>query len=236
MKDRVQLKACGATSGAELGELGLGGATLAGLWWEIPGSARSRTSQEIIELAESCRFIDGLEPCLVTFSADAVELANLMVTAGIRWVQLHAFQRPKMVAELRSLLPVDTVIVKVFHQQGSVCLEKPYFGAYRRAGTDVAIFDAMSEDGRIGSTGQSIPPDALLASARAVDLPFLVAGGVTADNAAAHAALRDLPNYRGVDADSATRGPDGTFSALNIESIGAAWLGAARRAGIGVPL
>lgn len=236
MKNRVQLKACGATNGADLGALGLGGATLAGLWWGIPGSARSLTDEDVEALAESCRAIDGLQPCLVTFSADATELAALMIRSRISWVQLHAFQTPKMVAELRRLLPPDAVIVKVFHLQGGACLEKPYFGAYRRAGTDIAIFDAMTSDGRIGSTGQEVPAEALLATAQSLDLPFLVAGGVTADNAAAHAALRELPNYRGVDADSATRGPDGAFSAANIESIGAAWLGAERRAALGVEL
>lgn len=236
MKDRVQLKACGATKGSDLGTLGVGGATLAGLWWRIPGSARSLTDAQVAGLAESCRAIDGLQPCLVTFSAEAAELADLMIRTRIRWVQLHAFQTPKMVAELRRLLPADAIIVKVFHLQGGACLEKPYFGAYRRAGTDIAIFDAMTDDGRIGSTGQEVPAEALFAAARALDLPFLVAGGVTAQNAAAHAALRALPNYRGVDADSATRGPDGAFSALNIESIGAAWLGAERRVGSGAAL
>lgn len=236
MKNRVQLKACGATNGADLGALAVGGATLAGLWWGIPGSPRSLTDGDVADLAKSCHVIDGLQPCLVTFSADAAELAALMIRNRIRWVQLHAFQTPKMVAELRRLLPADAVIVKVFHLQDGACLEKPYFGAYRRAGTDIAIFDAMTSDGRIGSTGQEVPVEALLATARSLDLPFLVAGGVTADNAQAYAALRQLPNYRGVDADSATRGPDGAFSAANIESIGAAWLGAGRRVAVGAEL
>lgn len=236
MKDQIQLKACGVTNGADLNTLGMGGATLAGLWWRIPGSAGSLTDAEVAGLAESCRAINGLEPCLVTFSAEAAELAALMTRTRIRWVQLHAFQTPKMVAELRRLLPADSVIVKVFHLQDGSCLEKPYFGAYRRAGTDIAIFDAMTGEGRVGSTGQEIPAEALLSAACALNLPFLVAGGVTAQNAAAHAALRDLPNYRGVDADTATRGPDGAFSALNIESIGAAWLGAERSAGSGAKL
>ena len=231
MKNRVQLKACGAVSREDLGALGDGGATLAGLWWGIPGSMRSLTDSQVEELAGMCAGIDGLQPCLVTFSPDAARLADLMNRTGIRWVQLHAFQTPKMVAELRTLLPADAVIVKGFHLQGGACLEKPYFGAYRRAGTDVAIFDAMTEDGRIGSTGQEVPAEALFDTARSLGLPFLVAGGVTASNAAAHAALRALPTYRGVDVDSATRGPDGSFSALNIESIGAAWLGAASGVG-----
>lgn len=226
MSHGIQLKACGATTREELRALGSGGATLAGLWWRIPGSKRSLADDSLVELAAACHGIDGMQPCLVTFSADAVELAAIMNRAGIRWVQLHAFQTPKMVAQLRSLLPADAVIVKVFHFQGATCLEKPYYGAYKRAGTDVAIFDAMSPDGRVGSTGHEVPPDALLAAAVELDLPFLAAGGVTPDNAAAHAGLRSLPTFRGVDADSATRGPDGSFSAPNIESIGAAWLGA----------
>ena len=67
-------------------------------------------------------------------------------------MQLHSYQTPGLVKKLKSLAP-DVRVLKVLHVRCDECLEGRVIDAYERAGVDVFLFDTVSEDGRVGSTG-----------------------------------------------------------------------------------
>ncbi|GAB2713727.1 hypothetical protein [Kitasatospora kifunensis] len=73
---------------------------------------------------------------------------------GVRRVQLHAYQPPALVRTLRTAIGPEVTLVKVLHLREGRCLEGPPVPAYGRAGTDPFLLDAVTEDGRIGSTGR----------------------------------------------------------------------------------
>jgi phosphoribosylanthranilate isomerase len=87
----------------------------------------------------------------------------------------------------------------------------------------VFLFDAVTEDGRVGSTGQSLDPEVVVSLAERISRPFLIAGGISADNRADYQALTTHPRFLGIDVDTNARGPDGKVSAESVEAILRAW-------------
>lgn len=150
------LKVCGARTRADLTLLAESGPTLVGLWHGVPGGPAELSEQHLAHLAATAIRL-GLEPVLVTFLDDADRLARLARATGIRWIQLHAYQSPALVTELRHRLPY-AVLVKVLHLSRGRCLERPFIGAFERAGCDLFLLDTVTDDGRVGSTGHPWPP------------------------------------------------------------------------------
>ena len=70
----------------------------------------------------------------------------------------------------------------MLHVKGGECVEAPLIGAYEKAGVDVFLFDVVSDDGRVGSTGQAIDPAVVAPLADKLTRPFLLAGGISAAN------------------------------------------------------
>ena len=140
----------------------------------------------------------------------------------VRWVQLHGYQTPGFVRKLKATVPALRVI-KVLHVKGGECVEAPLIPSYEKAGVDVFLFDAVGEDGRVGSTGQQL--DAAVASELAgrLDRPFLLAGGISADNRERYAELVAHPLYLGIDVDTNARAADGAISRARVAAIGRAW-------------
>ena len=89
------------------------------------------------------------------------------------------------------------------------CVEGPLIGSYEKAGVDVFLFDAVAEDGRVGSTGQTLDVDYVASLAEGLTRPFLIAGGISPDNRARHEALAANRLYLGIDVDTNARGDDG---------------------------
>ena len=102
----------------------------------------------------------------------------------------------------------DVRILKVLHVRGGECVEAPLIGSYEKAGVDVFLFDAVTEDGRVGSTGQTLDGAVVVAWPTAAR-PFLLAGGISGDNRSEHAALGAAPRCLGIDVDTNARGADG---------------------------
>ncbi|WP_103500686.1 MULTISPECIES: N-(5'-phosphoribosyl)anthranilate isomerase [unclassified Streptomyces] len=216
------LKVCGATTEAEVRAARAGGADLLGLWHGVPGGRSDLTAERLTALAAATREGDGPVPVLVTFAHDAEAIAETALAAGVRWLQLHAFQPPSTVAALRAELP-DAMIVKAVHLQDGRCLERPLLSAYAHTGTDLFLVDTTTADGRVGSTGVSAPPEAVRALLPALERPFLLAGGVRADARGRYAEVTGHPGYRGVDVDSAARGPDGLLDRDAVARLVHAW-------------
>src|SRR5205085_9361953 len=60
---------------------------------------------------------------------------------------------------------------------GGECVEAPLIGSYEKAGVDVFLFDTVSEDGQVGSTGLSLDAGVVAPLADRLTRPFLLAGG-----------------------------------------------------------
>jgi phosphoribosylanthranilate isomerase len=86
----------------------------------------------------------------------------------------------------------------------------------------------VSEDGRVGSTGQTLDADVVASLAERLTKPFLLAGGISAENRESYAGVTAHPLYLGIDVDTNARGPDGKVSSEKVAAICDAWKGAAR--------
>ena len=114
-------------------------------------------------------------------------------------------------------------VIKVLHVRAGACIEERLIGSYEKAGVDIFLFDAVSEDGRVGSTGQTLDPEVVASLAEGLARPFLLAGGISAENREEFAALATHPRYLGIDVDTNARGADGKVSAEKVAAICQAW-------------
>ncbi|MGQ0776802.1 MAG: phosphoribosylanthranilate isomerase [Pseudonocardiales bacterium] len=216
------LKVCGARSADDIELLAAAGADLVGLWHGVPGGHANLAGEELAGLAATARATRRLEPVLVTFISDAAVLGEVLERTGIRWVQLHAYQTPAMVRALRSAVLGALTIVKVLHLRNGTCLERP-FGAYERAGTDLFLLDSVTEDGRIGSTGQQLPGCDVIDLIPQLSRPFLLAGGISADNRRYYESVAQHPQFFGIDVDTAARDDRGRLEAALVCDITRSW-------------
>ncbi|MBI9115257.1 phosphoribosylanthranilate isomerase [Sanguibacter suaedae] len=218
MSAATMIKVCGLVDPTEMELLGATGVTHAGVWWEVPGSSRSLDTDGLRRMAVP----GGPDGCLVTFSADVEGIADALAALGGSCVQLHAFQPPSAVAALRRRVPSTTRILKVLHVDRGRLLERPFVGAYTRAGVDAYVVDTI-DGGRIGSTGVATDPGTLLAIGACLDRPFVVAGGVDASRAGELDAVRRHPGWHGIDVDSSARDEHGALDPARIDDLVAAW-------------
>ncbi|MGW7416294.1 phosphoribosylanthranilate isomerase [Streptomyces sp. NPDC054863] len=217
------VKICGAVSEREVRDVAGAGACLVGLWHGVPGGRSDLPAGRLAELAAAARETGRLGSVLVTFASDAAALADVAGRAAVDWVQLHGYQPPATVRALRRLLPEGVRVVKVLHVQGGSCVERPLIGAYERAGADAFLLDAALADGRVGSTAQSLDDAVVTGLADRMERPFLLAGGLGADNRERFGATVAHPRFLGVDVDSAARGGDGLLCAARAAAVVRAW-------------
>ncbi|HWH01493.1 MAG TPA: hypothetical protein VNV66_19770 [Pilimelia sp.] len=222
----MRVKICGATDPADIALLAGLAVDLVGLWHGTGGGHAELSLPRLAALADAARATGGPEPVLVTLEARPGVLAEVLAATGLRWVQLHGYQPPAVV---RAVKATGATVVKALHVRGRDCVERPLIRAYERAGTDLFLFDSATADGRVGSTGRRLDAAAAAELAAATDLPFLVAGGVSADRPADPVAAH--PRCVGVDADSGARGADRALCGARVAAIAAAWRGAAAAAG-----
>ncbi|MBF4463178.1 MULTISPECIES: N-(5'-phosphoribosyl)anthranilate isomerase [unclassified Rathayibacter] len=216
------VKVCGVVAAAELSLLAAAGATDAGVWWGVPGSPRSLS---VPQLAAVARDRSPIRRALVTFSSDADGIALAAAALEADWIQLHAFQRPSVVDELRRRLADSgraCRVVKVLHLDGGVLLEAPFLGAYGRAGADGYLVDTVA-GGRIGSTGVRADAGVLRRAVERLDRPFLVAGGLGARDADRVADLAASEHWQGIDVDGSARGVHGALDAVAVAALVDAW-------------
>lgn len=219
------VKICGATGAGEVERLAGAGVDLVGLWHGVRHGHADLTLDTLTRLAAVAR--DRPRPVLVTMASEVDVVRDAVTRSGVRWVQLHGFQPPGVVRALRSACP-EVTVVKALHVRGGVCVEQALVGAYERSGVDVFLLDAFTEDGRVGSTGQSVDPGAAVAVADRLDRPFLLAGGLTAANVDRYREVVAHPRFLGIDVDSAGRGGDGRIDRDRVVTIRKRWTATGR--------
>ena len=222
----VRLKVCGATDPAEIGALAGQPVDFVGLWYGVPGGPADLPLEDWRRLAAAAAEAGTLAPVLVTFAKDAQVLREALDGSPVAWVQLHGYQTPGAVRALKREAP-GVRVIKVLHVRGGECVEGPLIASYERVGVDVFLFDAVAEDGRVGSTGETLDVAYVASLADRLAKPFLLAGGISADNRDRHDALTAHPLFLGIDVDTNARGADGRIAAENVGAIARAWKGAA---------
>jgi phosphoribosylanthranilate isomerase len=218
----TRVKVCGITEPAEIDVLAERDVDFVGLWYGVPDGPADLPLGEWRELGAAAAATDSLAPVLVTFLKDPDKLREALEGSGVAWVQLHGYQMPGVVRAVKEISP-DIRVLKVLHVRGDECVEAPLIGSYEKAGVDVFLFDAVAEDGRVGSTGQTLDPAVVASLAERISKPFLLAGGLSDDNRGEYEELTRHPHFMGIDVDTNARGADGKVSGERVEAILGAW-------------
>ena len=211
--------------------LSISGIDLVGLWHGVPDGASNLEEEDLVLLSKVTSKKGVMEPVMVTLSHEPRKIAQVASRAGIRYVQLHSYQPPPVVRKLREYLP-DSVIIKALHLINGTCPERPLLGSYTRAGTDLFLIDSASVDGRVGSTGLTTSEQEIIPVVRDMEIPFLLAGGISSENREEYQALTRHARFQGIDVDSGARGNDGNFSRERIQHLVRAWAGQRHRKGV----
>jgi phosphoribosylanthranilate isomerase len=218
----ARVKVCGITEPSEIDLLAAQPVDFVGLWYGVPGGPTDLPLDTWRSLVDAAAATPRLNPVLVTFLKDIEALREAIEGSKLRWVQLHAYQTPGLVRAVKGISP-DVRVLKVLHVRGDKCLEGSLIGAYEKAGVDVFLFDAVTEDGRVGSTGQTLDAGLVTSLAEGLERPFLLAGGISADNRGEYDAVAAERRFLGIDVDTNARGADGKIDAEHVAAICSAW-------------
>jgi phosphoribosylanthranilate isomerase len=218
----ARVKVCGITEPSEIDLLAAQPVDFVGLWYGVPGGPTDLPLEEWRRLVEAAAATPRLAPVLVTFLKDVEALREAVEGSGVRWVQLHAYQTPGLVRAVKEISP-EVRVLKVLHVRGDKCLEGSLIGAYEKAGVDAFLFDAVTEDGRLGSTGQTLEAELVASLAEGLERPFLLAGGISAENRGKYDPVAADRRFLGIDVDTNARGPDGKVNAEKVAAICRAW-------------
>src|SRR5215211_2146809 len=166
----VRLKVCGATEPAEIDALAGEAVDFVGLWYGVPGGPADLPLADWRRLAAAAAETPSLAPVLVTFAKDREMLREALEGSPVSWVQLHGYQTPGLVRAVKDIAP-DVRVLKVLHIRGQECVEARLIAGYEKAGVDVFLFDAVSKDGRVGSTGETLDVDYVATLADGLNRP-----------------------------------------------------------------
>lgn len=145
-----------------------------------------------------------ITPVLITYRVTAVEVAATCRELGVTQVQLHAPADPAELAAMRAAIPGLKLILAV-HVTGPAAID---VARERARYADALILDTYDPaTGRAGATGLTHDWGISAAIVRAVDVPVILAGGLTPANVAD--AIRRVRPW-GVDVHTGVERPDGT--------------------------
>jgi len=218
----TRVKVCGIVDPAEIAVLSANRVDFVGLWWGVPGGPHDLDRERWAVLARAAASTGVLAPVLVTFAKDPEELRATLQTAPVQWIQLHGYPTPGAVRKVKAIGD-DVRVIKVLHVRGGECVEASLISSYEKAGVDVFLFDVVTEDGRVGSTGQALDPAVVAPLLDKLTRPFLLAGGISDANRAEYESLAANPLFLGVDVDTNARDGDGAISPGRVGAITQVW-------------
>jgi len=216
------VKVCGITAPAEIDVLSGHRVDFVGLWWGVPGGPHDLDRGQWSTLAHAAAGTGVLAPVLVTFAKDPEQLRDTLAGTPVQWIQLHGYPTPGAVRKVKAI-DDDVRVIKVLHVKGGECVEASLIGSYEKAGVDVFLFDVVTEDGRVGSTGQALDPAVVAPLLDKLTRPFLLAGGISDANRAEYESLAAHPLFLGIDVDTNARDADGRISAERVAAITRVW-------------
>lgn len=183
----MQLKICGLTRAEDIAAANL--LKLDYIGFVFAKSRRRVTTEQAMELKSS------LDPAIgavgIFVNEDMQNVANTAGLCSLAAVQLHGDESGEYISRLRGMLPVGCEIWKAVRVRCADDIEKA-----KQILADCIVFDAFCGDMR-GGTGESF--DWSMLRGIEMSLPFFIAGGITAENAAS---VIDFARPDGIDASS----------------------------------
>ncbi|MAF96220.1 MAG: phosphoribosylanthranilate isomerase [Rhodospirillaceae bacterium] len=172
----IDVKICGLTDAAAIEAAVEGGAAMCGFVF-FPVSPRNLTPEAAAKLTKGVP--EGVIRVGLTVDADDALLAEIASVAGVDMLQLHGSETPERTAEVRDRLGLP--VMKVLPVQGpdDLAAAEAYEGA-----ADKLMFDAKPPEDATRPGGNARAFDWRLLRDRTFALPWLLAGGLTAENLA----------------------------------------------------
>ncbi len=171
----LQIKICGVTTPADARAAAAAGADAIGLNFHAP-------SPRYVDRATAAAIIEALPPGveIVAVFADespdrAIELVSRL--GRIRLLQWHGANRPREVPPPFGLIPAFAV-----GTCDDVATIADYLNACRTGRRPAAVLVDGHDPARVGGTGRTVPWE--LVGGLRLDVPLLLAGGLTPDNVA----------------------------------------------------
>ncbi|MFZ1338425.1 MAG: phosphoribosylanthranilate isomerase [Paracoccaceae bacterium] len=207
----VRVKICGLRTLADVAAVAAAGAAYIGLNF-FPGSPRFVTLDEARSLAISAPV--GLCKVALTVDADDATLDSIVEAMPLDMLQLHGHETPDRVAELRARYGLPVMKVVGVADEADLAAVTDYSLV-----ADQIMVDAKPPKGAALPGGNGLPFDWRLVAQRRWLRPWMLAGGLTADNVAE--AIR-LTGARQVDVSSGVESAPGVKDPARIAAFVAA--------------
>jgi phosphoribosylanthranilate isomerase len=174
-----KVKICGVRRAEDLPHIAAAGADAVGLNF-YAGSKRhlSPTDAEAVAAAVP----KGLARVGVFVNASTTEILAAAEQHGLEYLQLHGDESPAQLAELRAW-----PVIKAFRfgDDGWASIEHYLIECKRHRSLPVAVLvDAPAAPGSFGGSGRTADWQALAGWRKHIDLPLILAGGLTPENVA----------------------------------------------------
>ncbi len=172
----IEVKICGLTDAAAVKAAVDGGAAMCGFVF-FPASPRNLTPKEAAELTKGVP--EGVIRVGLTVDADDALLAEIASVAKVDMLQLHGSETPERTNEVRERFGLPVMKVVAVRGSGDLAAAEAYEGV-----ADRLMFDAKPPEDATRPGGNARPFDWRLLRDRTFALPWLLAGGLTAENLA----------------------------------------------------
>jgi phosphoribosylanthranilate isomerase len=201
----VEAKICGVSRLADIDRAASGGARYVGFVF-FPRSPRNLTPAEAGALAAATP--DHIETVALLVDPDDAALDAVLARASIDILQLHGGESPARVAEIKRR--TGRKVMKAIKISGPDDLEAatPYLGV-----ADRLLFDAKAPPTLVGAMpgGNAVSFDWALLAGRSWPCPWMLSGGLDADNVAEAIRISGAPAVdvsSGVESAPGVKDPD----------------------------
>ena len=172
----IEVKICGLTDAAAVKAAVEGGAAMCGFVF-FPASPRNLTPKEAAELTKSVP--EGVIRVGLTVDADDALLAEIALVAKVDMVQLHGAETLARTNEVRERFGLPVIKVLAVQGPDDLAAAKAYQGV-----ADRLMFDAKPPEDASRPGGNARTFDWRVLKNQTFALPWLLAGGLTAENLA----------------------------------------------------
>lgn len=207
----VQVKICGLREAEHVDAAVKAGAALTGYVF-FPKSPRNVMIAEAAAL--TARVPDGVRKVALVVDADDELLRSIVDGAGVDTLQLHGYETPERVREIRDVFELTVMKALPIADQSDVETARTYQDV-----SDLLLFDAKPPKDATRPGGNAIAFDWTLLSGTDWSVPWMLAGGLDATNVAE--AIR-ISGARMVDVSSAVEDDTGRKDAQKIHEFIAA--------------
>jgi phosphoribosylanthranilate isomerase len=172
----IQVKICGITSADAADAAVRAGADFGGLMFHT-GSSRNLNPQQAASLAARLR--GRLRIVAVVADAKDDEVAAAIAAANPDFLQLHGRETPDRTGEIRARFGKPVIKVIPVAEASDLAQAAAY-----EAVADMLMFDAKAPERAVRPGGHGVAFDWQLLRGRSFSRPWLLAGGLDADNVA----------------------------------------------------